>query len=178
MLEHRTENTAKISFVLVPPTLRDSGHRFNTLREQAVLLTKDPSKYNQTFITLLSFNKERLQLDDLQAGFEKVAEEIEYLKHHGAPSNPAYYNNVSDWRKLFALLKPPQITVAPTPKPSPLTDLPQVHETRFPRVLWLGAEFNSSKGDRRSMDEIAHVALRGGLRCQDTYFQIFESTSP
>ena len=85
VIEHRTEDSGKVSFVLVPPTLRDGNHRFNALREQAVALTNNPSKYHQTFITLLSFNKERLQLDDLQAGFEKVAEEIEYLKQHGAP---------------------------------------------------------------------------------------------
>ena len=73
------------------------------------------------------------------------------------------------------MLKPSQITVATILEPSSLTDLTQLYETRFPRVLWLGAEFNFSKGDTRSMDEIAHVALRGGLRCQDTYFQILKA---
>jgi len=176
VLEHRIDDQAKIAFVLVPPTLNNSNHRFNTLRDQAVLLTSTPSKYNNTFITLLSFSKERLHINNLQVGLDKIAKEIQYLQTYGTPSNPAYYNNISDWTKLFALLHTQtNTTVAPTPKAQLSNNVIIPHQTRFSRVLWLGAEFNSNQGDVRSMDEISHVALRNGLRSQDTYFQILKA---
>ena len=46
--------------------------------------------------------------------------------------------------------------------------------SRFQRVLFLGSEFNATKGDHRTMD-ITQEALRGGVRSEEPYFRIIKA---
>ena len=180
--EHRKKGTLKCTLVLVPPCKGTAHHQRRTKALNLIRADKRPNS-QATYVTLISFSS-------LVSGFaipkalQMIQEEIMHLKKMGSPSHlwKRQINIVSDWRLLFGLLNQKAVSQGSSVQSSVPKEQPKRKESSLGkaqincnRILFFGAEFNASKGDHRSMDEMTHEALRGGLRANETYFKLIKA---